>query len=596
MSNQNSQMNRNSRILVGKLGSIMGPAFAAEICTILSILADSIVGQHYIDNRTVAAIALLSTFMTIVSAVHDLLGTSVTPLIVQAKCEHGDKEASRTLGDILFIIGSMYIVIVLFVFIISKPFLGFITDDEELISLALRYYYPILFMCPLNEVMFCTERAFKTEGNVGFFSIRMVITNVANILLDLLFIAVMKKSIEWLAYATVISTLLGYAWSMSYGFRKDCRIRPDFSKTLQKARLQRTFKSQLEIGAPFFTGDIIMIAVTAYSNMMILRVGGTVAMACTGVLTNICLITFRFNNAVITNSNILFNALYIEDDYRGIRMTLKAVLSTITAMSLFFVAVITVFYVPLGKVYAVTEPGELRLLRVCFLTNGFCILWNAMSQFLRTFLISIKKEKKSTVYTAAEKLSTLAFLFLASLLGKIEFIWLAIGWGSGICSIIMLLILRRDKNDAVMYPVNDDQAAYSLLLETDNIVEATRELDRILEERKIDSSIRNKTVLLVEETGVVIAEENKEKPLNADIRIREKADKISIYIYYDGKALSAEEKIKSGEVDIEDCRITLIGKLSSEFRYTRIVGLNCIELNVPKPQECHTVSEPVLEG
>lgn len=585
MSNKNSQMNRNSKILVGKLGSIMGPAFAAEICTILSILVDSVVGQHYIDNRTVAAIALLSTFMTAVSAVHDLLGTSVTPLIVEAKCEHGDREASRTLGDILFIIGCMYIGIILFIFVISRPFLGIITDDEELIGLALKYYYPILFMCPLNELLFCTERAFKTEGNVGFFSMRMVITNVVNILLDIFFVAFMKKGIEWLAYATVISTLLGYVWSMSYGFRKDCRIYPDFSKTLKKDRLQRTFKSQMKIGTPFFTGDLILIAVTAYSNMLILSVGGTMAMACTGVLTSICSITFRFNNVVITNSNILFNALYIEDDYHGIRMTLKAVLTTITTISLLFIAVITVFYIPLGTVYAVTDPAELKLMRVCFLTNGFCILWNAISQFIRTFLISVKKEKQSTVYTAAEKLNTLALLFLASLTGRIELIWLAIGWGSGLCSVFTLIIFRRDKNDAFLYPVNDDQAAYSLLMETDSIVEATRELDKILEERKIDRSIRNKTVLLVEETGVVIAEENKEKSLNADIRIRENADRISIYIYYDGKALSAEEKIKSGDVDIDDCGITLISKLSSEFRYTRIVGLNCIELNVPKPKD-----------
>lgn len=62
MNQASNTLQRSPKIFVGRLGAVMGPSVAAEICTILSVMADSVVGQHFVDSTMAAATALLVSF------------------------------------------------------------------------------------------------------------------------------------------------------------------------------------------------------------------------------------------------------------------------------------------------------------------------------------------------------------------------------------------------------------------------------------------------------------------------------------------------------------------------------------------------------
>ena len=576
---------RSSEVLNKKFLKIAVPAVVAEICTMICVATDSIVAQHFIDNRSVAAIALLATFMTVFQVMHDLFGSCTTILITRKKCEVSNEAASRTLADMTVVILAVFSVIALIIAVGGKSFLNFLTDDRDLIKLAWTYYFPVLITSPLMEILLIIERSFKTEGNIAYFSARPVICNVANILLDILFVAVLHKGIVWLAYATIISNLLGYVWSLSYPLIRPCNITVDYRGILSKGRMKNTIREEVEIGSAYFFGDMIDLVNTGLTAKLVLMLGGSVGMVSYGIMKNIKSMVEGFVFPVVGNANIFSGALYAEEDRKGLSTITKTTVKSIIIFTGAVIAVLILIPQAPALIYDVTDSNQFHSMRICLLTFGFCILWDSLAYYIRTFLISIKRERLSTVLSIVQRLTQLGLIAGAALTGSITVIWLALGWSSFIFVTVFGIIAKKKLRFEEALP-DYDMLDYTCELKPDSASKISEEVCRLLTENGISERTGIKTGLIIEDCAMLIIKENKGHPVKADIRVKVSDEEIKVFFYYDGVFIMKDKTGTEKADDFhENLEFTILQGMAENMKHILVARLNCLEFAVDRRNE-----------
>ena len=109
-----------SKTLNRKIIRVTIPLIMAEICTLLCVVVDSAVAQYYIDDRSVAAIALLSVFMLSFQILHDLIGSCTSTLVTRRKIEQGNAAAAKTLAGIIAVAAVTFCALTVLIFFDSE--------------------------------------------------------------------------------------------------------------------------------------------------------------------------------------------------------------------------------------------------------------------------------------------------------------------------------------------------------------------------------------------------------------------------------------------------------------------------------------------
>ncbi|MGI5935958.1 MAG: MATE family efflux transporter [Oscillospiraceae bacterium] len=194
----------------------------------------------------------------------------------------GDKKSiNSTIGTMFTFILSSAVVLSVFCVIFAHQILNAVNTPVEAYKYAFDYsmtcYVGLIFIYGYNTV----SAILRGMGNSKQPFIFIAIAAVANIILDLIFVAVFKWSVFGAALATVIAQASSFIWSLIYLYRRREAFGFDFK--LESFKINKhIFIRFIKLGLPMClqSGAIMfsMIFVNAYINAY-----GVVASAVTGI-------------------------------------------------------------------------------------------------------------------------------------------------------------------------------------------------------------------------------------------------------------------------------------------------------------------------
>ena len=266
--------------------SMAVPALVAQVINLLYNIVDRIYIGHIpeIGGLALTGVGLFTPILMLITAFAMLAGAGGAPLAAIAM-GRGDKEHGQK------IIGNCFMVLLLLAVVLTVLFYVYIPDlirlfggSENTVPYGTTYGRIYVLGCVFVLIVMGMNPFITTQGFARISMLTTVIGAVINIVLDPIFIFVLKLGVAGAAIATVLSQAVSAVWIMRFltGPQPVLRLRP------ANMRLQRNvILPCLGLGLSSFvmvsTESILSICFTS----SLARFGGDVAVGAMTVLTSI---------------------------------------------------------------------------------------------------------------------------------------------------------------------------------------------------------------------------------------------------------------------------------------------------------------------
>ena len=215
----NGEQNKLAVMPVGKLLlSLAVPAIAAQIVNLLYNMVDRIYIGHIpgVGSLALTGLGVTLPVITLIAAFAALVGFGGAPRAAIAMGK-GDKEtAERILGNCVFSLVSLAIILTVVFFVFAEPILYAFGASDDTIVYALPYLR--VYVCGSVCVMLTTGlNAFITSQGFASIGMRTVMIGAGlNIILDPVFIFLFDMGVKGAALATILSQAVSAIWVMRF--------------------------------------------------------------------------------------------------------------------------------------------------------------------------------------------------------------------------------------------------------------------------------------------------------------------------------------------------------------------------------------------
>ncbi len=560
------------------------PYISSTLCVAAVTAIDSLIAGISIGTDALAAIAAAGPLLAVAQILHCLLGFGIDKLMIRAIGKGRRKEADRIFGTVILAVFAVYLVVFLPMLLFERQLLGLFLHDPALIDAVIRYSRPLLAAAPVFEVFLCIERAFRIDGRAKLLALRSVNPNVGNILLDFLLVSVLKLGLSGLAWASVISTLLGYSASLSHFFSKKRTVTPDFSVILSFREMRAYLKEDVRIGSSA-TADELMesIALTVQTGA-IAAVCGADGLAIWAIYKTIRRIVISLSNGVSASVSVHAGLLYGQRDYDGVRFSAQAGTKQALRICLIVVAIVLAFAGPIASAFHVAA-GLHELCAQCLRIG--CIAFPAIVflTVITAYLPAVNRIALTHLFVLIQKLLPIIAGIIGYRMG-LRGIFAGYVIACSAAALILLALMKRDRFWFV--PERDPEMMfdYSLRLTPDQIVAAKADADEKLLDCVYPADFCAKVSLVMEDSMNYIARQNPDTEVSADIRLKRYEDGVQVTVVDDGVAYSPLSKLAEAGWDRPgSLEAMIVLGLTANANYDRVLDLNHLSLYLNLPAD-----------
>ena len=542
----------------------------------IDLLGPIIAGQ-FIGESALAAIAIMAPILLIDEGLHALLGSGVGRLVSRLKVQSGSETADRFLAAILFYVFLIYSAAVILLLLLRKPIVGLFTTDAVLSGAVLSYYMPTVAAMPFLELLLCLRGAYLADGNAALFSLRGPITAISSLFFNILFVAVLKLGLAGVAYAAILSTLLGYSVLLIHRFSGSAGIRPDFSVLKNQKECFSFLKMELSIGKEYLPWDLYGIFSSGIVNKLFLLAGGPQALAIRSVTESVMGILYGLSTQFNSCFDLVTSLLLGGEDYKALRRVVKKASGALVLLGLSLGGVFFLLAGPLVDLYgAYSYHGACRCaLRIAVCSAPFLLY----SRMIGELFISLGKSRSYRIVCVCENVLVIPLMWLLVPLGVSGVI---LGYyGTFLIAGAAAFLLSRRKE---VFPAEKNTGALTSFffpLSPENNAEAARLVGAFLTDAKYGRTQSYLTSLLVEECCQYVWSERKAKTksLSMYIRLKVSDGKLRLIFCDDGPAFNLIKAVQGQHEDMDSPEAKIISTCSQNMQYERILEMNYLQLS-----------------
>ena len=235
----------------------------------LGVIVDSIIVGNLIGSDGVSAINLNSTVIQLLMTI-SLIIASGGGMLAGYAIGRKDFDNARyiftqsTLGSI--IVGVIFAVIGIF---FSNQLTSILCQNDALYTMVHDYLRVVLFGAPAYMLMWGISTMIIVDGSPRLASLAIIIDNIANLILDVVFIKIFDMGIAGSSLATVVGHLIAVAIMMLH-FRNKNRV---LHLSLKGGKLSQ-WRDIISQGAPLAIASICLTLLLFTSNKMVLAAVG----------------------------------------------------------------------------------------------------------------------------------------------------------------------------------------------------------------------------------------------------------------------------------------------------------------------------------
>ena len=569
---------RNYDLLNGKFKELFLPTLFTSMTGNICMVVDSIIVSNLIGAVALSAIQPVAPLSTFVNLIYWMIGLGGSVMCSIAKAEFDNEKSNRIfsvsiislilIGILLSIVGTLF----------SGSVVSILCPSAQIQPLVLQYYSVYILQIPFLCYMMCLSYFIRSDGFADLPFRALLISNVFNLIFDIIFISVFNLGISGAALATIVGYILGCIYMSTYFLSP-----------------KRTLKFII-VKAKSFVGTLASICKTGFSgastqlyftikifliNLLITWYIGQSGLVAFNICYNSLFILYMFLIGTAQTMSPIVSVYYQEEDYKSVEFiknkSLKIVLISSLALSILFI----VYPQILLYLYQVNNPSDIPIVMNAVRIFSISYVGIAIT-FLYTFYAqAIQKDKLSNTISLLEGfiLPTMLVLILSSLFGA-NGIWISFAIAEALTIVYIFAYSKYINNKTngeysgfFINKHNDEEKVFAHTINGDikEAVNLSREVQNYLSGNKSAALVS----LAIEEILVNIININ-ENVYTIDVIVRNNVDKILISVKDTG--IDFNPVIENENLEFDN--ISVLNRIAEKIDYSRVLGLNSTVITI----------------
>lgn len=406
-------------------------------------IIDGIFVGKYLGAQSLAAMGLVMPFIVMSFALSDMIAVGCSVQIAMKLGRGKAKEASMLFSTALILIFGIAIIMALLLYVLTPFILARLELPASVQHSAKEFMQIFTLFLPFISFYYIFDSALRICGKT-FYSMAMnVIIAVLNIFLDYLFIVVFG----WGLFAAALATCVGFSIAVLFGVAPFVfqNLSLSFAKPLFKA------KSLIDIfynGSSEFFSNISASLYASFANLILLKLGGTNAVAAFSIITYIDNFIVMLLMSLGEGMQPALSYLYAKRDKQRLFALLKAILSAAFVLALLVFAVCMLFTSELTSAFIQKHDESLLTLAVFALSLyalHYCFAW--FNICTNSILTAFNKAKFSLILSLAQTLFVpVILLYILSHFLGLKGVFLTAFFAKMLCAFLAVFFLKKSVN------------------------------------------------------------------------------------------------------------------------------------------------------
>ncbi len=582
---------RNGEVLYRRFAKYFAPTILMTMALSMSIIIDGIIVGNILGPKALAAVNLALPLTMFFNVCHSLFGIGGSTLVAYYKGKRDAQSVNEIYTASLVGMLVMSVLITVLGIIFLKPICNIMTGGNELTPLASRFMVYFIWGAPFFMVLPGIVYFVRTDGQPHLASSVLIVANVVNLTLDIIFLKVFHMDIGGAALSTVLGYVVGSLMLLPYYLSKKNTMH--FVLNLKKFAAHTA--DILKTGTSSALGKGLLFFKTLFINNIVLAVVGPSGMVAFSVcLSCLSMISMFIAGASQTMMPIV-GMLYGEKDYNGISFTLKRALSVIMLSSVICVAVFELFPAFILGLFGVSSPADLAISIPAIRIFSLSLPGVGFSFLMIYYTQTIQRPAFSSVLAVLQGLAIVVPLaFILSKFFGAYGIWSSFVLTEIITFIIILcaahyLSVKSSGKIKGLYmlPASADEHVLEFTIQNkqSDAIELSEKVIKFCLDNGINDITANYVGLAIEEMAtntIKYSYQSSDKTNYIDIFVRILEDTVIVSLREDGAQFDPTKTYEEEEGEFFYHGINLVKTIAEKVEYSYTLGLNCILIYIKK--------------
>ena len=580
-------MEHNEYVLKKMFGSFFLATVMSALMSQLGSITDSIIVSHLVSPDALSVVRIWQPIPGFMFIIIGLMTAGADFLSARGIGGQNYEQVNRVFNHHLYyVIFSSLVVIALMI-----PFLdeiaGLLTSNERLLPMLKQYMHADLLAIFLLAVSGVPIAYIITNGSPRLVTRRIIISQILNVLFDLLFCGVFGMGMAGASFATAAANLLAFYSLIGY-MKKNSRIfrlhRPEKICTI------KLYRECFVIGLPMLISALLGPAMgVALNSLIVGRLGadGMYIFTIIFQLTSICMLALVGSNTAISN---IGGILLGEEDYDSFRMLTRRIFRLLTVIMVTISLLIFLFPDVLARLYG-ADDNLIEECRTPFRLMSLAFWPFAMNETLSIIYFVLGHQKLCRWIEIITNVGSIGIIAIMAIYTP-KLIWYILpitSWLMLLVMIVMAYFVHR-KNSLYSWPTLESEVpsnpsiSFSVPYTTKGVEEFLTQVRPFVGACELKDGMAVDVALeeLLYEVVETHEEQANKKNETFDVRIIDKENVFTIVVKSKGPLRNPIYKYSDEElpnISERDLRGAILSRLCKNIDHKYMNGINCIYLN-----------------
>ena len=469
------------------------------------------------------------------------------------------------------------------------PFLdevaGMLTTDERLQPMLKPYVHADMFAIFIAAVCGVPVSYIITNGSPRLITRRIIISQILNVIFDLLLCGVLDMGLAGASYASGLSNLLAFTSLTGY-LRKNSKIfrlrRPEKICSIKQ------YRECFSIGLPMLISALLAPALVFTMNSLVVDKLGADGMYLFTVyfqVNGICMLALSGSNTAISN---IGGILLGEEDYDSFRMLTKRIFRLLILVMVTVSLLIFLFPDMLARVFGADD----HLIEQCYIPfrlMSLAFLPNAISETLSVLYFVQGHQKLCRWIEIVSNVGSIGIIVVMALYTP-ELIWYILpvtAWLLLLVMVAMAYVVHR-KNQLYAWPTlentvpSNPAVTFSVPYTSEGIEEFLAQVHPFIEACELPDGFAVDVALEELLYEIMETHETSNEDETFDVRIIDKEKELTVVVKSKGPLRNPLYKYSDDEImdmDENNLRRAILSRLCKNINHKYMNGINCIYMN-----------------
>ena len=576
---------QNEYVLKNMFGSFFLATVMSALMRQLGGFTDSIVVSHLVSPD---ALSVVRIWLPVSSSMFIIIGImSAGASFLSARgigAQNYDKVNRVFNNHLYYVIFSTLLVIGLVL-----PFLdevaGMLTTDERLLPMLKPYIHADMFAIFIAAVCGVPVSYIITNGSPRLITRRIIISQILNVIFDLLLCGVLDMGLAGASYASGLSNLLAFTSLTGY-LRKNSKIfrlrRPEKICSIKQ------YRECFSIGLPMLISALLAPALVFTMNSLVVDKLGADGMYLFTVyfqVNGICMLALSGSNTAISN---IGGILLGEEDYDSFRMLTKRIFRMLILVMVTVSLLIFLFPDMLARVFGADD----HLIEQCYIPfrlMSLAFLPNAISETLSVLYFVQGHQKLCRWIEIVTNVGAIGIIVIMALYTP-KLIWYILpvtAWLLLLVMVAMAYVVHR-KNQLYAWPTlentvpSNPAVTFSVPYTSEGIEEFLAQVHPFIEACELPDGFAVDVALEELLYEIMETHETSDENETFDVRIIDKEKELTVVVKSKGPLRNPLYKYSDEEImdmDENNLRRAILSRLCKNINHKYMNGINCIYMN-----------------